>query len=81
MRNCENKCKSFVSENDCKHCQENYDVSDIFYMAERDCCSAKVVGYLVKRKGTDEILGIFSVSTFYHELAYIKESTLEIYEG
>ena len=72
---CNNLC--FHSEQTCKHCKENYEVSTNFYMAKRPINGHWVVGYLVKNKN-GEIEGILNQDNHFYELAWIDEDTLEL---
>lgn len=79
MIDCENLCKR--EESFCEFCQDTYDVSKGFYIAERKATTCKVLGYLVRDKKSGGIEGILTKATSFHELASIKPETLELYTG
>ena len=54
-------------------------MSTEFYRARRPVNNAWVIGYLVKTKD-GKIEGILNKANDFHELAWIKEETLELYE-
>lgn len=72
---CNNLC--FHSEQTCKYCKENHEVSTDFYRAKRPTNGHWVVGYLVKNKN-GKIEGILNKNNHFHELAWIDEDTLEL---
>ena len=71
---CDNLC--FHSEQTCKHCKANYEVSSEFYRAKRPANGHWVTGYLVKNK-SGKIEGILNKDNHFYELAWIVESTIE----
>lgn len=76
MVDCSNLCSH--SEDTCLHCKENYDVSKEFYIAKRLSVEEYVVGYLVKDK-EGNVKGILNKTSDFYELAWIDESTIEMY--
>ena len=56
-----------------------YIVSDVFYKAKRQVTDGYVIGYLVKNKN-GEVQGILNKDSGFYELAFINESTIEIYK-
>ena len=74
---CNNLCKRDTKH--CEYCQKNRIVSTEFYRARRPANNAWVIGYLVKTKD-GRIEGILNKANDFHELAWIKEETLELYE-
>ena len=54
-------------------------MSTEFYRARRSVNNAWVIGYLVKTKD-GKIEGILNKANDFHELAWINEETLELYE-
>jgi hypothetical protein len=74
---CNNLCRR--DEKHCEYCQKTYIVSTEFYRARRPVNNAWVIGYLVKTKD-GRIEGILNKANDFHELAWIKEETLELYE-
>lgn len=74
---CNNLC--FHTDSTCEYCKNHYNVSDIFYKAKRQITNGYVVGYLVRNKN-EEIQGILNKDNDFHELAFIDETTIEIYE-
>ena len=64
----------------CEYCKKHYNVSDVFYKAKRQITNGYVVGYLVRNKN-EEIQGILNKDSHFYELAFIDETTIEIFEG
>ena len=50
-----------------------------FYKAKRQVTDGYVIGYLVKNKN-GEVQGILNKDSDFYELAFINESTIEIYK-
>lgn len=74
---CNNLCRRDIKH--CEYCQKTHIVSTEFYRARRPVNNAWVIGYLVKNKDC-KIEGILNKANDFHELAWIKEETLELYE-
>jgi hypothetical protein len=74
---CNNLCRR--DEKHCEYCQKTYIVSTEFYRARRPVNNMWVIGYLVKTKD-GRIEGILNKANDFHELAWINEETLELYE-
>lgn len=74
---CNNLCKR--SEKHCEYCKKNRIVSTEFYRARRPANNAWVIGYLVKNK-EGVIEDILNKANNFHELAWIKPETLELYK-
>lgn len=73
---CTNECRKWFSKEHCDYCQSNYVVSKERYVGKREANGAQVYGYLVKTK-TGELHGILNEKTNYHELAYVREGTIQ----
>lgn len=73
---CTNECRKWFSKEHCDYCQSNYVVSKERYVGKREANGAQVYGYLVKTK-TGELHGILNEKTNYHELAYVREDTIQ----
>lgn len=73
---CTNECRKWFSKEHCDYCQSNYVVSKERYVGKREANGAQVYGYLVKTK-TGELHGILNEKTSYHELAYVREGTIQ----
>ena len=74
---CTNLC--YRSDKTCEYCKKNRIVSTEFYRARRPANNAWVIGYLVKTKD-GVVEGILNKANDFHELAWIKEETLELYK-
>lgn len=77
---CTNECRKWFSKEHCDYCQSNYVVSKERYVGKREANGAQVYGYLVKTK-TGELHGILNEKTNYHELAYVREDTIQRVEN
>lgn len=77
MSECGNMC--YISERTCKHCKENYIVSEEMYKAKRSANNSYVIGYLVRNKSNNEIVGILNKATRFYELAWIDKETITKY--
>lgn len=75
---CNKLCK--MNEKQCQYCKKTYIVSDEFWRAKRASFNEYVVGYLVKNKSNGAVAGILTSASQYYELAFVDESTLEIYK-
>lgn len=73
---CTNECRKWFSKEHCDYCQSNYVVSKERYVGKREANGAQVYGYLVKTK-TGELHGILNEKTNYHELAYVRDGTIQ----
>lgn len=73
---CTNECRKWFSKEHCDYCQSNYVVSKERYVGKREANGAQVYGYLVKTK-TGELHGILNEKTNCHELAYVREDTIQ----
>ena len=73
---CNNFCRTVSIY---EYCKNHYNVSDIFYKAKRQVADDYVIGYLVKNKN-GEVQGILNKDSDFYELAFINESTIEIYK-
>ena len=73
---CNNLCRTVSI---CEYCKNHYNVSDAFYKAKRQVTDGYVIGYLVKNKN-GEVQGILNKDSGFYELAFINESTIEIYK-
>lgn len=73
---CTNECRKWFSKEHCDYCQSNYVVSKERYVGKREANGAEVYGYLVRTK-TGELHGILNEKTNYHELAYVREDTIQ----
>ena len=73
---CNNLCR-IVSI--CEYCKNHYNVSGVFYKAKKQVTDGYVIGYLVKNKN-GEVQGILNKDSDFYELAFINESTIEIYK-
>ena len=77
MSECGNMC--YISERTCEYCRENYIVSEEMYKAKRSNFNSYVIGYLVRNKSDNEIVGIFNKANRFYELAWIDKETITKY--
>lgn len=77
MSECSNMC--YISERTCEYCRKNYIVSKRMYKAKRSNFNSYVVGYLVRNKNDNKIVGILNRANRFYELAWIDEKTITKY--